>query len=861
MELSKTRRTVGKEKMSFSVRFNAEDEEVEGLCSIPTKVQSTGSTDEQLKTPEQSSGNSHYLGLFGLKRSSSLDAESSPCDSTIKRLDSFLSDIKEGLWRSESGGDLSIMSKKTDDSGQDDDSISMISNEIDEAEEEEQIQYNIIDRNLFGIRRRYTKLTEKNIAIDNIETAKDALEDLELKSNTPVVIQHGCSEHEHLKPKDKVKYVILILFGITGCYISYKYMPMYLNTFVLGGLIAYKFRHVLEIFTKEDYKKNQFLPNLDYIPDNEASIIRSLKSLYDLDPSLMLFKGWMNQFLYDYRPETYRLSLTISVYVRLKGSILIMSYPYYKVPKRSLYNETKPKLLFVKECMYKLSKCNITLLPQNLVNKRKWSKKYPICIELNSESLIGVRRSLKFKKFIQGPDEWMCKDYVTPSSQAKSYYEEMLECGISDMKDDYDFKNEVSYSENKQNEKKKSKTDVSLNDRKINESEATTSKSSEKLTDVEENNEVDGEWKTDSDKIYLFARNDPEKELWFHRLNLSSAFDVVVTDELTNKKKQNVEEHNKFIKAYLGYLFNVYELSNYPVLMDVQKKKENLVAAQINDISDEYLWLNMLLGRVCFDYLQNPKILEMIADKFQKKLNAIRLPKVMDILVIRSLCFGKGEIPTIRSVSKPWVDHRGIWFEVEITYNGTFQASVDTKLNLMKLKKEEARQQKDEVSAVYDSNQEDSGETSNDEGHAREDVNFAERLFEQQALNDPPPPQGSRITRFMENCSSGFLELKFVRKVFENVAKKELTLVIDVKQLVGTLIINLPPPPTDRVWVSFKGSPQINFEAKPKVNDTNVPLMDVLTKALHNILIKEFEKVIVLPNMIDFSIPLMNSEY
>lgn len=104
----------------------------------------------------------------------------------------------------------------------------MISNEIDEAEEEEQIQYNIIDRNLFGIRRRYTKLTEKTIPINNIETAKDALEDLELKSNTQKVIKHNCSEHEHLKPKDKVKYVILILFGITGCYISYKCMPIYL---------------------------------------------------------------------------------------------------------------------------------------------------------------------------------------------------------------------------------------------------------------------------------------------------------------------------------------------------------------------------------------------------------------------------------------------------------------------------------------------------------------------------------------------------------------------------------------------------------------------------------------------------------
>lgn len=62
---------------------------------------------------------------------------------------------------------------------------------------------------------------------------------------------------------------------------------------MLGSFIAFKFRHVLEMFTKEDYKKNQFLPNLNYIPDNEASIIRSLKSLYDLDPSLMLFKVTM----------------------------------------------------------------------------------------------------------------------------------------------------------------------------------------------------------------------------------------------------------------------------------------------------------------------------------------------------------------------------------------------------------------------------------------------------------------------------------------------------------------------------------------------------------------------------------------
>jgi hypothetical protein len=32
--------------------------------------------------------------------------------------------------------------------------------------------------------------------------------------------------------------------------------------------------------------------------------------------------------------------------------------------------------------------------------------------------LIGVRRSLKSKRFVQETDEWLCKDYVTPSLQA-----------------------------------------------------------------------------------------------------------------------------------------------------------------------------------------------------------------------------------------------------------------------------------------------------------------------------------------------------------------------------------------------------------------------------------------------------------
>lgn len=95
---------------------------------------------------------------------------------------------------------------------------------------------------------------------------------------------------------------------------------------------------------------------------------------------------------------------------------------------------------------------------------------------------------------------------------------------------------------------------------------------SEKSIDLDEENDVESVLKADSDKIYLFTRNDPEKELWFHRLNLASSFDTLA-DEPDNKKK-NVEEHDKFLKAYLAYIHNVYELSNYPISADNQKKKE-----------------------------------------------------------------------------------------------------------------------------------------------------------------------------------------------------------------------------------------------------------------------------------------------
>lgn len=121
-----------------------------------------------------------------------------------------------------------FVARKTDDSGQDDDSISIVSNEADDEEETEQIKYSIFDKSLFGIRRRRTKIVEKP-QIEHIETGQDALEDTQIHSN----ILEAINGSETVLPKtnDKFKYTLFVLIGITGCYLSYKYIPMYIVSF------------------------------------------------------------------------------------------------------------------------------------------------------------------------------------------------------------------------------------------------------------------------------------------------------------------------------------------------------------------------------------------------------------------------------------------------------------------------------------------------------------------------------------------------------------------------------------------------------------------------------------------------------
>lgn len=64
---------------------------------------------------------------------------------------------------------------------------------------------------------------------------------------------------------------------------------------------------------------------------------------------------------------------------------------------------------------------------------------------------------------------------------------------------------------------------------------------------------------------------------------------------------------------------------------------------------------------------------------------------------------------------------------------------------------------------------------------------------------------GRKILRFVDKIAKSkyfqkATENEFIRKKFEEMSNTPLLLTVEVQELSGTLVINIPPPPTDRIW-------------------------------------------------------------
>ncbi|KAI4901285.1 hypothetical protein NFI96_004312 [Prochilodus magdalenae] len=289
------------------------------------------------------------------------------------------------------------------------------------------------------------------------------------------------------------------------------------------------------------------------------------------------------------------------------------------------------------------------------------------------------------------------------------------------------------------------------------------------------------------------------------------------------------------------------------------------------------VWINALIGRIFWDFLREKYWADQVAHKIQRKLSKIRLPYFMDELTLTELTMGSC-MPQITSTSLPHINTRGLWLQLEIEYTGALQMTLETKINLSKLGKDgdtEAVREveacsvrtRSKLSVLADSDEESSSAGSSDEEEAPSSEpqgTLGEKGTVPGAESSTTGGStGRRILRFVDKIAKSkyfqkATENEYIKKKIEEMSNMPLLLTVEVRELSGTLVVNIPPPPTDRIWYSFCMPPKLDLRVRPKLGEREVTFWHV-TEWIEKRLQDEFQKVFVLPNMDDIYLPLMDS--
>ena len=184
----------------------------------------------------------------------------------------------------------------------------------------------------------------------------------------------------------------------------------------------------------------------------------------------------------------------------------------------------------------------------------------------------------------------------------------------------------------------------------------------------------------------------------------------------------------------------------------------------------------------------------------------------MDELSLTNLDMGSAT-PKITKIYSPSVDEWGIWLDVEILYEGSMKMTMETHCDLMKLQSNpdptftapstdgmhacRMLSMRNTPNAYYDEDVPLSPELSPDEDFgtkievrskkktgkktARKLLGFADRLVH------------SKLAKKVTS-------IKKVRKQIDKITEKTITINVDVTYVSGILAINIPAPPSDRIW-------------------------------------------------------------
>lgn len=654
---------------------------------------------------------------------------------------------------------------------------------------------------------------------------------------------------------NKTSFLISGFFGLVAVAMP---MPSFLSGLLLGCVVSFfvfSFLWYLLVPTQERFPFE--VPDYQRMPPLRVPRLPAGDSGRSDASS---FEGWMSQlpFETEYRIETHHMNNTQSVHLVLTGTTLRLRWPKHPVPRRAMWNEKRPEPVFISQRHFNLIDAKVMLLPEKLARDRLWNKKYPICLLIPSEdhhmrqiqgSNIQADTMPQGKADEEGND--VVKDLFVRGSNTDGTAT-TAPAATTIAKDDSAPPGITAAGKDSSQDKLPPPAQTN----------GTVSKDAGQLTVV-----PPAQASSEHEVLYLFARTCREKEEWFRR------FQQAIALGSSNAKRTRFEDMASQPISYEAYIEELQLRHREqqwlsPCLSAAPPVRGPNIGAILTSpvvgtftqsIKSDTQWLNMLVGRLFYDVFTQPEWADIVRRRIQKKLSRIKVPFFMEELTVTDIHLGS-QLPYVRRTSEAAVDKRGIWVDMDVTYNGAFYMTLSTKLNLMRLKRSQTEEMQS-FAINHDAYDDESAASSSEEEGAAADKGESSAIS-----RDPSSATGTgkKLLELVDKIAQSryfqqATENRYIKRKMEEVSNTPLVLTVEVSHLVGTLALNIPAPPTDRIWYGFRTLPKMQLVARPKLGAKEVTIARV-TERIEKMLFLEFQRVFVMPNMDDFLVPFMYSD-
>ncbi|CAF1542039.1 unnamed protein product, partial [Didymodactylos carnosus] len=192
---------------------------------------------------------------------------------------------------------------------------------------------------------------------------------------------------------------------------------------------------------------------------------------------------------------------------------------------------------------------------------------------------------------------------------------------------------------------------------------------------------------------------------------------------------------------------------------------------------------------------------------------------ILDDFTLESIDLGQ-VFPIILRVEPMQWNTRGIWLNVFLLYRGSIKLTVKTKLLLDKLLNynREKGEPMFKQHAFSQKVHKQEGVIPEDDIAARQKLLAMEPEIAEMA---PTRKLGTMLQNLAENkwfqLIAGFTP---VAALFKKLSGKVAGAHIEVTDFSGVLTINIPPPPSDRIWVGFPEVPDLKMKVNPLFGDS-----------------------------------------